>query len=76
MRSSTGLLFCGAICGSALLTQPAQAQSNRCLTSECFREGQIRDFDVIDRGTVVVFVGPERCAFKIKVDDLSCNLTH
>jgi hypothetical protein len=75
MRSSTGLLFCGAIFGSALLAQPAQAQSNRCLTSECFREGRIRDFNIIDRGTLIVFVGQDRCAFKIEVDELACNLT-
>jgi hypothetical protein len=42
---------------------------------ECFSERQVRDFEIIDRDTMVIYVGRDRCAYKIKVDNLYCDLT-
>jgi hypothetical protein len=53
----------------------AGAQSKQCLDSECFYARQVRDFEIIDEDTLVVYVGRERCAYRVKVDPLYCNLT-
>ena len=51
------------------------AQSKKCLEMNCFSERQVRDFEIIDRDTMVIYVGRERCAYKVKVDSLYCDLT-
>jgi len=75
MRYSTGWLVIAALQGTATLLTPAHAQSNQCLLSDCFQERQIRDFEVIDRDTLIVYVGRDRCPYRIEVDELYCNLT-
>jgi len=46
-----------------------------CRVTDCFSERNIRDFDVIDRNTVVVYVGRQRCPFVIELRDVTCDLT-
>jgi len=76
VRDSTGFLLLGAILGATGIAAPTYGQSNQCLVSDCFVERQIRDFEVIDRGTVIVYVGRNRCPYRIEVDELTCNLTY
>ena len=60
---------------TALAAEPLAAQSDGCLSNECFNSGRIRDFQIIDRDTLVVYVGRDRCAFVVDVDSLFCDLT-
>jgi hypothetical protein len=63
----------------------ADAQRNRrndtdaveraCTVTECFRESDIRNFEVIDQTHVIVYTGPQRCAFHVEVRGTFCDLT-
>ena len=61
--------------GPAVWPAQAEAQSKRCLEMNCFSERQVRDFEVIDRDTMVIYVGRDRCAYRVQVDSLYCDLT-
>lgn len=69
------LVACGA-CVALFTTLPASAQSDRCLASECFSDQQIREFQIVDEDTLIVFAGRDRCPFKVTVDGLFCSLTY
>lgn len=73
MRATT--VFAAALGMTGVSPGPAAAQSKACLEMSCFSERQVRDFEIIDRDTMVIYVGRERCAYKVKVDDLYCDLT-
>lgn len=46
-----------------------------CRVTDCFMERDVRDFDIIDRSTVVVYVGQQRCPFVVELRDVTCDLT-
>lgn len=46
----------------------------RCETTDCFYERDIRDFEVVDRSTIVVYVGQQRCPFVVELDGLACDI--
>ena len=41
---------------------------------DCFYERAVRDFEVLDHSTLVVFVGSERCPYRVTVDGFFCDL--
>jgi len=53
-------------------TQPLE---RACTVDDCFHERDVRDFEVIDQTTVIVYVGPQRCAFKMELHGTFCDLT-
>jgi hypothetical protein len=72
------------IAGSALvfasfLVQPtgdAPAGERTCSIKDCFYARDVRDFRVIDRNTVIVYVGAQRCAFRLELRGAFCDLTY
>jgi hypothetical protein len=52
-------------------TGPADA----CTVTDCFFDRDVREFDVIDRNTVVVYVGAQRCPFVVELGDVTCDVT-
>jgi hypothetical protein len=46
-----------------------------CGVSDCFLEREVRDFEVLDDDTIVVYVGSQRCAFQIELRGTFCDLT-
>jgi hypothetical protein len=68
-----------------MLASAADAQRNRrndteaveraCTVTDCFQERDIRHFEVIDRTHVIVYTGPQRCAFHVEVRGTFCDLT-
>lgn len=68
-----------------VLVSTADAQRNRrndteaveraCTVTDCFQERDIRHFEVIDRTHVIVYTGPQRCAFHVEVRGTFCDLT-
>ena len=52
-----------------------EAVSRACTVEECFLEGQVRDFEVIDRTHVIVYVGAQRCAFHVELRGALCDLS-
>jgi hypothetical protein len=69
----------------AIGTVPASAQRSErgetgavdraCTVKDCFLEAEIRDFEVVDRTHVIVYVGAQRCAFHVEVRGTLCDLT-
>jgi hypothetical protein len=55
--------------------EDTNAVRRACEVAECFHERDVRDFDVIDRTHVVVYVGAQRCAFHVEVSGTLCDLT-
>jgi hypothetical protein len=68
-----------------LAVSPAQGQRNdrndtgavsrACSVEDCFLEAQIRDFEVIDRTHLIVYVGSQRCAFHVELRGALCDLS-
>jgi hypothetical protein len=52
-----------------------QSVDRACDVSECFFEREIRDFEVLDERTLVVYVGGQRCAFRVELDGTFCDMT-
>ena len=52
-----------------------EAVSRACAVEECFLEAQIRDFEVIDRTHLIVYVGAQRCAFHVELRGALCDLS-
>ncbi|HET7608509.1 MAG TPA: DUF6491 family protein [Gammaproteobacteria bacterium] len=76
----------GILCfGVLAVAATAHAQRNRdddkaatkraCSVEECFFERDIREFEVVDQTHVIVFTGPQRCAFHVELRGTMCDLT-
>lgn len=85
MKVAAAVILLVGLCVAAA---PAPAQRKRdkdkddrgpldraCPVADCFHERQIRDFEVVDRTNVIVYVGSQRCAFHVEVYGTSCDLT-
>jgi hypothetical protein len=68
-----------------VVSVPASAQRNdrgetgavdrACTVNDCFLENDIRDFEVIDRTHLIVYVGAQRCAFHVELRGTLCDMT-
>jgi hypothetical protein len=47
----------------------------RCSVTECFNHVQVRNYEVIDSTTLVMYVGGQRCPFLVEFDGTFCDLT-
>jgi hypothetical protein len=63
-------------CCLAHPTGNAQAGDRACNVKDCFFARDIRTFDVIDKSTVIVYVGSQRCAFRVELRGTFCDLTY
>jgi hypothetical protein len=52
-----------------------EAVSRACSAEDCFLEAQVRDFEVIDRTHLIVYVGQQRCAFHVELSGALCDLS-
>ena len=52
-----------------------EAVSRACSVRECFSEADVRDFEIIDRTHLIVYVGSQRCAFHIELSGSQCDLS-
>jgi len=77
----------GILClGALALAATAHAQRNRdegtdatkraCSVEDCFFERDIREFEVVDQTHIIVYTGPQRCAFHIELRGTMCDLTY
>lgn len=75
MRRVAGLLpLLAAGCATSPTTSDTGAVEP-CEVTDCFFEREVRDFDVIDRERVVVYVGARRCPFLVEMRDVSCDIS-
>ena len=70
--ASSVLLVAG--CASSP-TDNTAAVDRACSVTDCFLERDVRDFEVIGQTTLVVYVGSQRCAFKVDLRGTFCDLT-
>lgn len=61
-------------CAGAQTESRTAASAGGCPTTDCFFDRDVRDFDVIDRNTVVVYVGGQRCPFVVELQDTTCDV--
>jgi hypothetical protein len=52
-----------------------EAVNRACTVEDCFLEAQIRDFEVIDRTHLIIYVGAQRCAFHVELRGALCDLS-
>ena len=55
----------------ALNTEPVEG----CEVTDCFNQLQIRDFEVVDTTTLVLYIGGQRCPFRVTFQGVFCDLT-
>ena len=48
---------------------------DRCESTRCFNQLHIRDFEVIDNTTLIVYVGQQECPFLVEMTGTFCDLT-
>jgi hypothetical protein len=73
MRLGTvGAVFLLTCCIAA----PAGAAERACSVKDCFSAGDIRDFEVVDRTTLIVYTGSRRCAFRVELRGALCDMTY
>ena len=75
----------GVLCLGLLAAMAADAQRNKdddseatkraCSVADCFLERDVRDFEVIDRTHLIVYVGQQRCAFHVELSGALCDLS-
>jgi hypothetical protein len=53
----------------------SQPLPRACTVAECFNERDVRDFEVLNSTTLVLYVGPQRCAFRVDLTGTFCDLT-
>ena len=61
------------------LAHPAgdsRAGDRACNVKDCFFARDVRSFDVIDKSTVIVYIGSQRCAFKVELRGTFCDLSY
>ncbi len=63
-------------CCLAHPTSDAQAGERACNVKDCFSARDVRSFDVIDKSTLIVYIGTQRCAFKVELRGTFCDLTY
>jgi hypothetical protein len=63
-----------AACASSP-TDNSQPVDRACSVSECFFQRDVRDFEVIGDTTLILYVGGQRCAFKVELDGTFCDMT-
>jgi len=69
----SGVLL-AAGCAGAPSADNTQAVNRVCGINDCFYERDVRDFEVIENTTLIVYVGAERCPYQIELHGTFCNL--
>ena len=64
-----------ASCANAGRKDDNQPVDRACSVSKCFNKRDIRDFEVINRTTLIVYIGSQRCPFKVELRGTSCDMT-
>jgi hypothetical protein len=71
-------IFIGTILGAGCSSTPTDntvALDRACSVQDCFLERDVRDFEVIDQTTLIVYIGSQRCAFQVQLSGTFCDMT-
>lgn len=76
LRSLGGLVVASCVAGCAgTPTDASQPLDRACTVTDCFMERDVRDFEILDQTTLIVYVGSQRCPFKVDLRGTFCDLT-
>jgi hypothetical protein len=53
----------------------SQPVDRACTVADCFNERDVRDFEVVNNTTVILYVGAQRCAFRVDLTGTFCDVT-
>jgi hypothetical protein len=56
-------------------SQTSNESLDRCPTTDCFDQNQVRNFEVVDATTLVLYVGNRDCPFLVELTGTSCDVT-
>ena len=67
MRLTTiGAALVVAGCAGTQTADTTQAAKRACGGISCFYEREVRDFEVVDHTTLIVYVGAQRCPYQVE----------
>jgi hypothetical protein len=75
MRRATALLPFFVVGCTGTPTTGDVGPAERCGVSDCFNQRDVREFDILDEDTVVVYVGARRCPFLVELEPTFCDMT-
>jgi len=75
MRLTTiGAALVVAGCAGTQTADTTQAAKRACGGISCFYEREVRDFEVINHTTLIVYVGAERCPYQVELFGTFCDM--
>lgn len=75
MRFTTiGAALVVAGCAGTQTADTTQALKRACGGISCFYEREVRDFEVVNHTTLIVYVGAERCPYQVELSGTFCDL--
>ena len=69
-----GSALVAAGCAGAPTADNTQPANRVCGLDDCFYDRDVRDFEVIEHTTLIVYVGNERCPYQIELRGTLCDL--
>ena len=75
MRAPASLFAVLSLGACTSTSELANEPVDRCGTTDCFNQLQVRDYEVVDNTTLVVYVGTQSCPFRVEFTGGFCDLT-
>lgn len=77
-RLAVGVATVLSIAATPALAQDGSENgpAERCESTDCFNQLQIRDLDVVAPRTLIVYVGARKCPFLVELRGTFCDLTY
>jgi hypothetical protein len=75
MKAATTPIAALSLIACTTASQTSDAPADRCPTTDCFNQQQVRNFEVLDGTTLVLYVGNQDCPFLVEFIGSSCDLT-
>jgi hypothetical protein len=75
MRLTTiGAALVVAGCAGTQTADTTQAAKRACGGISCFYEREVRDFEVVNHTTLIVYVGAQRCPYQVELTGTFCDM--
>jgi hypothetical protein len=75
MKAATAPIAALSLIACTTASQTSNEPVDRCPTTDCFNQQQVRNFEVLDATTLVLYVGNQDCPFLVEFIGSSCDLT-
>ena len=72
--TAIGAALVVAGCAGTQTADTTQAAKRACGGMSCFYEREVRDFEVINHTTLIVYVGADRCPYQVELSGTFCDM--